>query len=354
MEAVEALALVSGKVEQELLLRNEYLAAENEILKSKLAKPPRFNDHERIRLAKIGKKIGIKALKEISCIVKPETILEWFRKLVAKKFDGSRFRKTVGRPRIDHELEAIVLKFVAENPSWGYDRVVVALSNLGFTVSDQTDANVLKRNGIPPVPNRNSDSTWSGFIKSHQGVIAACDFFTTEVVTPFGLITYYVLFFIHIGSKEVYIAGITPHPNENWMKQIARNITMEDWGFLSNCRYLIHDRDTKFCKSFRSIIASMGIKPIRLPPQSPKMNSFAERFVRSVKGECLQNMIFFGEESLKKALTEYINHYHRERNHQGKGNLLLFPDQRLMDNEAKIKYRERLSGMPKYYYRSVA
>ena len=136
MEVVEALALVSGKVEQELILRNEYLAAENEILKSKLAKPPRFNDHERIRLAKIGKRIGLKALKEIACIVKPETILEWFRKLVAKKFDGSRFRKTVGRPRIDYELEGLIIQFIEENPTWGYDRIVGALSNLGYKVSD--------------------------------------------------------------------------------------------------------------------------------------------------------------------------------------------------------------------------
>jgi putative transposase len=121
MEVVEALALVSGKVEEELLLRNEYLAVENEILKSKLKKPPRFNDHERIRIVKIGKKIGLKALKEISCIVKPETILEWFRKLVAKKLDGSKFRKKVGRPRIDHELETLIIQFVEDNPSWGYD-----------------------------------------------------------------------------------------------------------------------------------------------------------------------------------------------------------------------------------------
>ena len=354
MEAVEALALVSGKVEKELLLRNEYLAVENEILKSKLNKPPRFNDHERIRLAKIGKQIGLKALKEIACIVKPETILEWFRKLVAKKFDGSKFRKIVGRPRIDHELEILIIQFVEENPSWGYDRIVGALSNIGYKVRDQTIGNVLKRNGFPPVPNRNQDTTWSSFIKNHQDVIAACDFFTTEVVTPFGLITYYVLFFIHIGSRKVHIAGITPHPNEVWMKQIARNVTMADWGFLFNCKYLIHDRDTKFCKSFQSILVSMGIKPIRLPPQSPKMNSYSERFVRSVKEECLSKMIFFGEDSLIKALVEYIDHYHRERNHQGKHNKLLFPDQKLIGNKGKIKRRKRLNGMLKYYYRSAA
>jgi len=218
METVEALALVSGRVDEELLLRNEYLAAENDILKSKLNKPLRLNNYERIRLAKIGKRIGLKALKEIACIVKPETILEWFRRLVAKKFDGSKFRKKAGRPRIDHELEALVIRFVEENPSWGYDRIVGALSNLGYDVSDQTVGNILKKNGIPPVPNRTQDTTWATFIKKHQNVLATCDFFTAEVITPVGLITYYVLFFIHIGSRKVRIAGVTPNPNEEWMK----------------------------------------------------------------------------------------------------------------------------------------
>ena len=158
METIEALALVSGRVEEELLARNEYLAAENEILKSKINKPLQLENHERIRL-KIGKRIGLKALREIACIVKPETILEWFRRLVAKKFDGSKFRKKAGRPRIDHELESLILKFAEENPSWSYDRLSGALSNLGYQVSDQTIGNILKRNGIPPAPNRTQDTT---------------------------------------------------------------------------------------------------------------------------------------------------------------------------------------------------
>ncbi len=183
METIEALALVSGRVEEEILLRNEYLAAENGILKSKLNRSLQLNNYERIRLAKIGKRIGLKALKEIACIVKPETILEWFRRLVAKKFDGSKFRKKAGRPRIDHELESLILKFAEENPSWGYDRLSGALSNLGFQVSDQTIGNILKRNGIPPVPNRTQETSCSKFIKNHQELIVACDFFTTEVIT---------------------------------------------------------------------------------------------------------------------------------------------------------------------------
>lgn len=150
MEAIEALALVSGHVEEELLIRNEYLAVENKILKSRLKNPVQFNDNERIHLAKIGKKIGLKALKEISCIVKPETILKWFRKLVAKKFDGSFYRKKYGRPPISIELEKLIVRFAEENPGWGYDRIAGALSNLGYKVSDRTVGNVLKHNGIPP------------------------------------------------------------------------------------------------------------------------------------------------------------------------------------------------------------
>ncbi len=131
-------------------------------------------------------------MKEIACIVKPETILGWFRKLVAKKFDGSEFRKKVGRPKTDRLLESLIIQFAEENPSWGYDRIVGALSNLGYDVSDQTVGNILKKNGIPPVHSRTKDTTWSAFIKNHQEVIAACDFFTTDVITPVGLITYYV------------------------------------------------------------------------------------------------------------------------------------------------------------------
>ena len=146
-------------MEEELLIRNEYLAAENKILKSKINKPLRFNGHERIRLAKIRKQIGLKAPKEISCIVKPETILEWFCKLIAKKFDGSMFRKKAGRKRIGHKLESLILKFVDESPSWCYDRNAGALYNPGYEVSDQTVGNILKSNGFPPVQTRTQDTT---------------------------------------------------------------------------------------------------------------------------------------------------------------------------------------------------
>ena len=190
---------------------------------------------------------------------------------------------------------------------------------------------------------------WSDFIRAHMSVLAATDFFTVEVLTLRGLVTYYVLFFIHLESRRVEIAGITPHLNEAWMKQIARNVTMDEWGFLDNCRYLIYDRDTKYCESFRKIIESGDVKTLPLPARSPNLNAFAERWVKSVKDECLSKLILFGEASLRRALREYLVYYHVERNHQGKDNVLLFPTTTKAENRAEgsVSCKERLGGLLK-------
>ena len=188
-------------------------------------------------------------------------------------------------------------------------------------------------------------------------VLAATDFFTAEVWTQGGLVTYYVLFFMHLATRRVHIAGITPHPNEPWMIQVARNVTMADVGFLSSSRYLIHDRDSKFCESFRDTIEGVGVTPVRLPARSPDLNAFAERWVRSVKEECLSKLILFGENSLRHALKEYVAHHHHERNHQGKDNLLLFPEPAIAQTnglESAIQCRERLGGLLRFYHREVA
>ena len=189
MEAIEALALVGGHVDEELLLRNEYLAAENEILRSKLGKRVPLTDSERLRLAKLGNQLGLKALKGVAAIVKPETILAWFRKLVAAKFDGSMYRKKCGRPPVDEHVEMLILAMADANPTWGYDRISGALHNLGHKVSDEAVGKILRRHGIPPAPKRKPDLPWSDFISRHQDVLAACDFFTRCVqirrpVTP--------------------------------------------------------------------------------------------------------------------------------------------------------------------------
>jgi transposase InsO family protein len=349
------LAYITGTVDQELLLRNEYLVTENRILRGQLTGRLRLTDGERKTLAEIGQKLGKYALREVASIVKPETILAWNRKLVAQKFDGSQQRKAPGRPPIDKDVEDLVVRMAQENRSWGYNRIVGALANLGYTISDQTVGNILKRHGLPPAPERKTTTTWKEFIHTHMDVLVATDFFTAEVWTLGGLVTYYVLFFIHLGSRQVHIAGVTPYPNEPWMVQMARNVTMEEWGVLAPGHYLIHDRDGKYCPAFQQMIEEAGVKRVPLPPRSPNLNAYAERWVRSVKEECLSRLILFGETSLRHALAQYGEHFHHERNHQGKGNVLLFPGvSQETDRQDQIQCRERLGGLLKYYTREAA
>ena len=242
MESEEVMALVSGRVNQEILARNEYLAAENEILRSKLDRVT-LSNAERVRLARIGKRIGRKALKDVANIVKPDTILAWHRKLIARKFDGTAQRgKSPGRPPVDAETERQILSMATENPTWGYDRISGALQNIDIQISDQAVGDILRRNGIPPVHSRKGKTDWRDFIDRHMDVMAATDFFTVEVLTSGGLITYYVLFFIHLQSRKIHIAGATPNPDDPWMRQVARNVTMADLGFLNDRRYLIQAR----------------------------------------------------------------------------------------------------------------
>jgi transposase InsO family protein len=356
MDWVRILAYITGTVDQELLLRNEYLVAENRILKAQLKTPLRLTDAERITLAEIAHRLGRKALEDVAKAAKPDTIMGWYRRLIARKFDGSKSRRYPGRPRINDEIEQLVVRMAQENSDWGYDRIVGAMANLGYTLSDQTVGNILQRHGILPAPVRKRTTTWADFIRAHMAVLAGTDFFTVEVLTLRGLVTYYVLFFIHLESRRVEVAGITPHPNEAWMKQIARNVTMDEWGFLDNCSYLIHDRDSKYCESFRDIIESCDVKTLPLPARSPNLNAFAERWVKSVKDDCLSKLILFGESSLRRSLREYLVHYHAERNHQGKDNVLLFPTatKAMKDVDGSVGCKERLGGLLKYYHRDAA
>src|SRR6266568_9535714 len=228
MELARILAYVTGTVDQELLARNEYLAAENRILKAQLNGRLKLSDAERGVLGEIGHRLGRKVLADVATIAQPDTIRGWYRKLVAHKFDGSKARRGPGRPRIMREVEQLTIRMASENRDWGYDRIAGALANLGHEISDQTVGNVLQRHGLPPAPERKRTTTWAAFIRIHLALLAATDFFTAEVLPLRGLVTYYVLFFIHLESRRVVIAGITVHPYERWMQQIARNVTMGD------------------------------------------------------------------------------------------------------------------------------
>jgi transposase InsO family protein len=349
------LAYVTGMVNQQLLLQNEYLVAENRILRAHL--PPRLllTDPERSTLAALGKRLGRKGLEPVATAAKPDTILAWFRKLVAQKFDGSRRRLYPGRPPIGREITELIVRMARENNDWGYDRIAGALQNLGHDVSDQTVGNILRRFGIGPAPKRRQQMGWAEFIRSHMAVLAGIDFFTVEVLTWRGLATYYVLFFLHLETRRVTLAGITQHPTEEWMMQMARRAVDEIDGILLPIRFVLHDRDSKFCASFQDTLRSAGIQPLGLPAHSPNLNAFTERWVRSIKSECLSKLILFGEASLRRAVTQFLEHYHLERPHQGKGNQLLFPSPTSPPslNPGRVRCHERLGGLLKFYQRAA-
>jgi len=256
-----------------------------------------LSDAEKATLAEIAHRLQRKALEELAAVAKPDTLLAWYRKLIANKFDGSKFRKSSGRPRVDEETERLVVRMAKENPGWGYDRIVGAMANLGHRLSDETVGNILRRHDIPPAPKRKQTTSWKDFIRAHMAVLVATDFFTVEVLTLKGLITYYVLFFIHLESRRICLAGVTRHPDQEWMEQMARNVTMEDSGFLIHRRYLLHDHDSKYSSSFRQVIEAGSVKTLALPPRSPNLNAYAERWARSVREECLAKLILLGEGS---------------------------------------------------------
>ncbi len=210
----------------------------------------------------------------------------------------------------------------------------------------------MKRSGIEPAPERGKRTTWSTFLRAHWGLLAASDFFSVEVWTPKGLITYYVLFVISMADRVVHVVGITTRPDEAWMLQVCRGLLDVESGALASKRYLIIDRDTKYTQQFSRLIDEGGTEVIRLPPMSPNLNAYAERFVRSIKEECLNRMIVLGECHLRHALAEFVVHYHAERNHQGLDNELIQPLPRT-DASGPVRRRQRMGGMLNYYYRAA-
>ena len=257
----------------------EYLRTENRVLIEKLGKKRiLLNDDQRRRLAVKGKILGRKRLEEVGTLFTPDTILRWHRMLVATKWDYSQRRKSVGRPRIRQIIVDLILRFTKENPTWGYDRIQGALTNVGYHISDTTVGNVLKQHGIEPAPNRKRVTTWSTFIKSHWDVLAAIDFTTIEVWTKGGLVRYYLLFVMELATRRVHLAGCSATLGNPFMCQVARNLTDPFDGFLKNKRYVLMDRDSHFSSDFRRILKDAGVQPVRLPVRSPRWGHWVHLF----------------------------------------------------------------------------
>ena len=346
--------LLAGWINRQQLVVIEYLKAENRMLRERLeGRSLRFLDRERAVLARKAFGIPRKVLLELGTIVTPDTLLRWHRQLIAQKFDFSH-RRRPGRPRTMRIITELIVRMALENPRWGYTRIRGALDNLGHEVGRGTIANILKREGIEPAPERGGRTPWSVFLKAHWRSIVAADFFTAEVWSLYGLVTYYVLFVIELAKRIVHIAGITTQPNEGWMTQVARNLTDKVSGCLMAKSHLILDRDTKYTAQFRRLVAESRTAVIRLPPRSPNLNAYAERFVRSIKEECLDRMIFVGQGSLRRAISEFLAHYHAERNHQGLDNRLIQRRPRASVSAESIRRRQRLGGMLNFYHQTAA
>ncbi len=237
--------------------------------------------------------------------------------------------------------------------TWGYDKIQGTVENLGHVISATSVANILKRHGIVPAPERGKTSSWRTFLQAHWQSIAACGFFTAEVWTPRGLVTIYTFLVIHLATRRVEIAGTTPSPDGIFMAQIAKNLTDPVDGFLVGKHFLIRDNDGKFSGGFDGILKDEGIDVVRTPYKAPNANAYAERFVRTIKHECLNRMIFFGIAPLRRAQREFLAHYHRERNHQRIANAIIEPGDEVGSTAGKIECEERLGGMLRYYRRAA-
>ncbi len=240
------------------------------------------------------------------------------------------------------------------NPTWGYTRIRGVLRNLGHELGRTTIKRILNDAGIVPAPERGGRTPWKTFLKSHWEALAATDFFTVEVLTLLGLVRYHVLFVIELSTRRIEISGITVNPTGAWMMQVARNLTDEVDGFLRDKRYLILDRDPVFTEASEKMLGDSGVNLVRLPAKSPNLNAYAERFVLSIKSECLNRMVILGEGHLRRAVQDFADHYHGERNHQGLDNELIAPAVAELENEGPVRCRERQGGVLKYYYRDAA
>jgi len=334
----------------------EYCMEENRILREQLQeltgrKRIVLNDSQRRRLAVKGIMLNKYILKNVMTMFQPETILRWHRRLVAQKYTASDTGKGRGKKfrTITPEKIKMVLQINKENHSWGYDRIAGYMNYLGLEISRTSVKRILNDHGLVPDPEWKKSITWKEFLKSHWNLLAATDFLSVEILTPFGLQRCLILFFIDISTRKVELGGVKINPDGKWMEQVARNQTDYFDGFLKDKKYLICDQDRLFTKNFCDILKSAGGKVKRTPSFNPQANSYAENFVKSIKRECLNKMIFLSERQVRCAAQNFIAHYNKERPHMGIGGKMIEPHEQPPDGKI-IKF-ERLGGLLNSYRR---
>jgi len=287
-----------------LVLRHQVKVLQRQV------KRPRLNRRDRVLLAAASR--AMTKTSWSSFIVRPETLLRWHRELVRKKWT---YRRTghPGRPPVDADVRDLVVRLGRENPRWGYQRIRGELLKLGIRISATTVRTILLRGGLDPAPHR-AGPTWTEFLRLQAAGILATDFFTVETIS---LKTLYVLFFIELSTRRVYVAGVTANPDSAWVTQQARNLAIEER--LSGVRFLLRDRDAKYSGPFDAVLRAEGVRIIRTPIRAPRANAFAERFVRTVRRECLDHVLIYDRRHLERVLGAYVAHYVDERPHRGLG-----------------------------------
>ncbi len=321
-----------------------YLIEENRLLRRQLGgRRLRLTDEDRRRLAARAYRVGRAALREIATLATPDTLLRWHRQMIARKWTYAR---RSGRRGVLLAIRHLVVRMATENPTWGDTRIQGALQNVGRCVGRSTIRRILKAAGLPPVPQR--QTSWQTFVNAHWGGIAGADFFTTEVWTWRGLVTYYTVFVIDLASRRVQILGSTPHPEALFMQQIVRTLTTAEGGAAHAPHVLICDRDRKWSGDVRRRLWDAGIRVVLIPARAPNANAYAERFVRSIKEECLDRLIPIGERHFRRAVPEYVEHDHEERNHQGLDNRLISSPQAIKMT-SRVRRRPRLGGLLNFY-----
>jgi putative transposase len=314
--SVPLIATISRLLCRELTLQNEYLRQENKILKSKIKKRIVFTDDERRTLVEAAMAMGRDLMEQVVTIIKPKTILAWQKQLEKEKWDYSDRRKNnPGRPRIAQDIEQLVCRMAREN-EWGYARIQGELEKLDITISKSSVANILRRNGLPPSPERNG-LTWREFLARHADVFLCADMFQKEVWTFRGLTTAFVFFVIHLQTRKVLLARATFSPTNQWIKQQTRHVlwTCEEQGIEPG--FFLRDNDMLYPSDMDAILQSSGVNTVKTPFGAPNANAYAERYVLSCKQECLNHLLIFGLNRLQHVIDCYSSYYNEHRPHQG-------------------------------------
>lgn len=350
---IECMGLVR-KSEREKDLEILLLRRQLDILERTRDKPLRVSRAEKLTLAVLSARLkavtgwSVKQFGAVLRIFQPETVFKWHRELVRRKWTFQS-RRQRGRPRTDQEIEQLIVRLARENRGWGNARIAGELAKLGIELSDETVGAILRRHGIPRAPERGVSPSWRQLMSHYKDQILACDFFTVET---FFLRTLYVFFFIELGSRRVHFAGCTENPNAAWVIQQARQVVWDLDGRTPPIHFLIHDNDSKFTPIFDSIFVAERVHVIHTPVRAPNANAVAERWIRTVRNECLDKLLIVDEAHLRRVLREYVAYYNSARPHQALAQQTPIPGA-IPTAEGVVGCRPILGGIQNDYFRAA-